>query len=139
MSAGGLLKYRAHFGAYNAVLFCSFLDELFSHFRAIGRGPCWIIMDNVRFHHSQSVSACVQSAGHTLVFLPAYSPMLNPIESLFGKWKTLIRSDGVAFTQDVLLEKMENKSHDITISDCCGWIRETNRNLALCLTNHVFI
>ena len=91
-------------GAFNADHFCAYLESLFLLLRRMDRGSCWIIMDNVRFHHCESVRACVRRHGHSLIFLPPYSPMLNPIESLFGKWKTLIRTQGVAMDQAILLE-----------------------------------
>jgi hypothetical protein len=79
-----------------------------------------------------------QRYGHTLVFLPPYSPMLNPIESLFGKWKTLIRTQGVALSLDSLLLHMSAARCDITVNDCLGWIRDTNRNIGLSLQMHIF-
>ena len=47
-----------------------------------------LVMDNVPFHHSQSVCTFVERAGHQIKFLPPYSPFLNPIENAFNQWKT---------------------------------------------------
>jgi hypothetical protein len=44
--------------------------------------------------------------------------MLNPIESLFGKWKTLIHSQGITFTRDALIENMVIAKVNITVEDC---------------------
>ena len=84
------------------------------------------------------MSACAARHGHTLVFLPPYSPMLNPIESLFGKWKTLVRTQAVVFTQDSLLASMSVARIEITSADCLGWIRDMNRNIGLSLQGHLF-
>ena len=45
-----------------------------------------IILDNASFHRSPSTLAIVEAAGCALMFLPAYSPDLNPIEHA---WATL--------------------------------------------------
>jgi transposase len=138
MSEDGFLHEFLRPGAFNAIHFCDFLTELFEKLREMGRENCWIILDNVRFHHSESIRCCTESAGHQLMFLPPYSPMLNPIESLFGKWKTLIRTEGVSMTRDTLLEKMASARYEISRIDCLGWIRDTNRNLSLSIQGHLF-
>jgi transposase len=138
MSEEGFLLERLRLGSYNAEEFCAFLRELFTLLGQMGRDGCWIILDNVRFHHSPMVSLCATSYGHHLIFLPAYSPMLNPIESLFGKWKTLIRTQSVSMSQDSLLSSMATARVEITVPDCLGWIRDMTRNLALSLQYHLF-
>jgi len=138
MSEEGFLYEVLRPGAYNAEAFCVFLEGLFALLTRMGRSNCWIVLDNVRFHHCAIVALCTERHSHTLVFLPPYSPMLNPIESLFSKWKTLIRSQGVALTANSLLSSMANARYEITVADCLGWIRDTNRNIGLSLQRHVF-
>jgi transposase len=50
-------------------------------------------MDNASFHHSEGVRELCLRAGAKLVFLPPYSPDLNPIEEFFGDLKRLIRQN----------------------------------------------
>lgn len=138
MSEEGFLHEVLRTGAYNQIHFCSFLSGLFELLNRMGRSNCWIILDNARFHHSESVRLCAESFGHILVFLPPYSPMLNPIESLFGKWKTLIRTVGVSMNRDELLGHMAAARYEISVTDCLGWIRVINRNLGLSLQEHIF-
>jgi len=51
-----------------------------------------IVMDNAPFHNSQKIKALIENAGHKLLFLPPYSPDLNPIEHWWAKIKNAIRS-----------------------------------------------
>lgn len=50
-----------------------------------------VIMDNLGSHKSQAVRAAIRKVGARLIFLPPYSPDLNPIEQVFSKLKTLLR------------------------------------------------
>jgi transposase len=138
MSEDGFIHEDLRPGAFNTEHFCAFLVNLFQRLLDMGRANCWIVLDNVRFHHGDSVRLCAAQYGHRLVFLPPYSPMLNPIESLFGKWKTLIRTQGVSMNRNVLLERMAHTRFEISRSDCLGWIRDTNRNIGLALQDHIF-
>ena len=50
-----------------------------------------VVMDNLGSHKSDKVRAAIRKAGARLLFLPPYSPDLNPIEQVFAKLKTLLR------------------------------------------------
>ena len=50
-----------------------------------------VIMDNLGSHKGQPVRRAIRKAGARLLFLPPYSPDLNPIEQVFAKLKTLLR------------------------------------------------
>jgi len=50
-----------------------------------------VVADNLSSHKSAQVLALLRAQGNDLIFLPPYSPDLNPIEMAFSKLKTLIR------------------------------------------------
>jgi len=50
-----------------------------------------VIMDNLGSHKSKAIRALIRAAGAKLLFLPKYSPDLNPIEQVFAKLKQLLR------------------------------------------------
>jgi transposase len=50
-----------------------------------------VIMDNLGSHKGDAIRAIIRAAGARLIFLPPYSPDLNPIEQLFAKLKHLLR------------------------------------------------
>ena len=52
-----------------------------------------IVLDNARFHQSPTTAALAAAAGCQLLFLPAYSPDLNPIEHIWASFKTRLRKD----------------------------------------------
>jgi transposase len=50
-----------------------------------------VVLDNLGSHKSKAVRRAIRTAGAHLIFLPPYSPDLNPIEQVFAKLKTLLR------------------------------------------------
>lgn len=50
-----------------------------------------VVLDNLGSHKGQAVRRTIRKAGAHLLFLPPYSPDLNPIEMMFAKLKTLLR------------------------------------------------
>jgi len=50
-----------------------------------------VIMDNLGSHKAKAVRQAIRKAGAKLIFLPKYSPDLNPIEQVFAKLKHLLR------------------------------------------------
>ncbi len=62
----------------------------------------------------------IEASGAELLFLPSYSPDLNPIEEAFSKIKNILRKLG-ARTHEALLEAMEEALSKVTPSDAAGW------------------
>lgn len=50
-----------------------------------------VVMDNLGSHKGRDIRRAIRAAGARLMFLPPYSPDLNPIEQVFAKLKTLLR------------------------------------------------
>ncbi len=52
-----------------------------------------VVMDNLSAHKVTGISEAIERAGAQVRYLPPYSPDLNPIENLFSKFKSLLRSE----------------------------------------------
>ena len=50
-----------------------------------------LVTDNVSFHHSKQIEQMCRDTGIELVYLPPYSPDLNPIEEFFVELKAFIK------------------------------------------------
>jgi len=57
-------------------------------------------MDNASFHYSDEISAMCEKAGVKLIYLPPYSPDLNPIEEYFGELKAFIKKHNKLYLED---------------------------------------
>ena len=57
----------------------------------------FIILDNATFHRKKTLASLAENAGCSVIFLPPYSPDLNPIELDWANLKTFIRNYGSQF------------------------------------------
>ncbi len=79
-----------------------------------------VVMDNLPPHKSPGVRTMIESAGCRLLYLPPYSPDFNPIENLWSKVKSHLRS-AAARTYDALQHAVTAALHAVTSSDCRGF------------------
>ncbi len=75
-------------GPINGVSFQAYVDQVLVPDLRPGD---IVIMDNLGSHKGRAVRAAIKRAGARLMFLPPYSPDLNPIEQVFAKLKTRLR------------------------------------------------
>ena len=75
-------------------------------------------MDHMRTHHAKEVQTLLQGAGMKLLYLPEYSPDLNPIEHMRSKIKAVLRKLKIRLLS--LLPHGETFPR-IRPSDCAGW------------------
>lgn len=73
----------------NKNAFLSFLETVL--LPSLAKGSI-LVLDNWTVHHGEEVRSLVEAYDCELLYLPTYSPDLNPIEHLFAKIKALIKS-----------------------------------------------
>lgn len=79
-----------------------------------------VVLDNSSIHKSQEVEKALEQVGAKLVFLPPYSPDLNPIENLWSKVKSVLRSLKPR-TYGELQKAMEKAFDLVSQSDIQNW------------------
>ncbi len=79
-----------------------------------------IVMDNMRSHHAKNVKAVLEQSGFKYMYLPPYSPDLNPIEKLWSKIKAFLRKEKIRIAPD-LPDAIQRAFATICVSDCQGW------------------
>ena len=79
-----------------------------------------VIMDNLSPHKSSHAIELIEKAGAKVLFLPAYSPDLNPIEKMWSKIKEYLRA-AEARTHDALITAIGEALAKITPQDAINW------------------
>jgi putative transposase len=80
-----------------------------------------VILDNLPSHKVEGVRTAIENAGARLLYLPSYSPDLNPIEQWFAKLKTLLRKPA-ARTFDALIHAIASALQTFTPDECANYL-----------------
>ena len=117
MSAEGMGPTLAIEGSTTREVFEVYLE----HFLAPALRPGQAgVMDNLSAHKGGRVRELIEERGCEVLFLPPYSPDLNPIEEAFAKLKALLRRAG-ARTREALIEAMGRALDAVTARDAWGF------------------
>jgi transposase len=91
-------KLMTHNGAVNGPVFLRFTKQRLVPW--LRRGDI-VVMDNLNIHRMTTVRDAIESVGARVIFLPTYSPELNPIELLWGDIKRSLRTLGLDFAPEL--------------------------------------
>ena len=80
-----------------------------------------VVMDNLPAHKVAGVQDAIQAARASLLYLPAYSPDLNPIEQVFAKLKALLRK-AAARSKDALWGTIGSLLDAFTPEECANYL-----------------
>lgn len=81
-----------------------------------------VVMDNLPAHKVAGIRELIEACGAKLIYLPPYSPDLNPIEKCWSKIKTYLRK-AKARTRDELEKALREALLLVTEKDAHGWFR----------------
>jgi len=104
-------------GSVNTPVFEAYIEHILAP--TLHHGDI-VIMDNLAPHHASAVRDFIQARGACLLFLPAYSPDLSPIEKAFSKLKAFLRRKP-ALTFDTLLDAIAQALQTISPTDAIGY------------------
>lgn len=123
MRADGFIAPLVVDGAINGETFRAYVEQFLAPVLKPGDV---VVMDNLSSHKVAGVRAAIEARGAALLYLPPYSPDLNPIEMAFAKLKALLRR-AAHRTRDALWRGIAHTLDAFTPTECrrylahCGY------------------
>jgi len=117
MTHEGMGPCVAVVGSTTGEVFETYIEQVLS--TALKPGQV-VVMDNLAAHKGSKIRELIEAQGCELLFLPPYSPDLNPIEEAFAKVKALLRRAGVR-TREALVEALGHALEAVTGRDARGF------------------
>lgn len=117
MSLAGTAAPLIFEGAMNTNVFESYLQQMLAPTLRLGD---LLVMDNLSSHKSEKVRRLIEARGARLVFLPPYSPDLNPIEKCWSKIKTALRS-AKARSFEALVAALAKALRSVSLANIQSW------------------
>jgi transposase len=119
MSLEGMGPTLAVQGGTNQAVFEAYVERVLAPSLKPGQV---VVMDNLSAHKSEEVRQVIEGRGCEVLFLPPYSPDLNPIEEAFSKIKGLLRK-AAARTKEALIEAMGAAISAVSAEDAWGFFK----------------
>lgn len=104
-------------GAVDGVVFKTYVEEVLCP--TLFEGDV-LVMDNLGAHKVAGIRELIEGRGARLIYLPPYSPDLNPIEKCWSKIKTALRA-AKARTREALEAALKAVLLTVTAEDAAGW------------------
>ena len=118
MSLEGMGSSLAVEGPTTREVFEAYVDRVLAPELSSGQV---VVMDNLSSHKGSRVSELIEAAGCELIYLPPYSPDLNPIEEAFSKVKGILRR-AEARSREALIEAMGTALSAVSPRDARGFL-----------------
>jgi transposase len=106
-------------GPMTGTAFCAYVEQFLAP--ALAPGDV-VVLDNLKAHKVDGARQAIAAAGAALLYLPPYSPDLNPIEQLFAKLKALLRK-AAARTRDELWATIGRLLNACPAAECTNYLR----------------
>lgn len=106
-------------GAINGAVFLAYVEQFLAP--TLSPGDV-VVLDNLSSHKVAGVREAIEARGATLLYLPPYSPDLNPIELAFSKLKGLLR-DAAERTVEALWQTIGRLLDRFSPTECSNYIR----------------
>jgi transposase len=119
LRSDGVIAPGVFNGAINGALFLAWVEQVLV---PVLRPGDVVVMDNLSSHKVAGVRTAIEAAAAELLYLPPYSPDLNPIEQMFAKLKAIIRSRATK-TVETLWAALGEVSQKVPPIQCAKFIR----------------
>jgi transposase len=106
-------------GAINGEAFLAYVEQVLVPTLTSGD---IVVMDNLGSHKVAGVRKAIEAVGARLLYLPPYSPDLNPIEQAFAKLKALLRAKALR-TVEALWSALGDIVPCFSPNDCANFLR----------------
>ncbi len=127
MSAEGMGPSLTVEGATTSVVFEAYMEQVLAP--TLRKGQV-VVMDNLSAHKGERIRQLIEERGCELIYLPSYSPDLNPIEEAFSKIKGLVRK-AEARTKEALLEAIGWALSAVTSADARGFFEHCGYRMSV--------
>ncbi|KAG1037484.1 hypothetical protein G6F43_012858 [Rhizopus delemar] len=91
----------------------------------------YLVMDNAPIHTSEDIAKYVESRGYHCIYLPSYSPELNPIEQFWSVVKSKVKRHRF-LEKETLMTRISEASNSLKLSDFQGIVRHSHKCLDKC-------
>ena len=108
-------------GPINGAAFRAYVEQFLAPTLTLGD---IVVMDNLGSHKVAGVREAIEARGATLLYLPPYSPDLNPIEQAFAKLKARLRSVA-ARTVDTLWDAIGDTLDAFSPAECANYFKNS--------------
>ena len=105
-------------GPMNADCFRAYVEQCLAPTLSAGD---IVVLDNLSSHKVAGIRETIEAVGATLLYLPPYSPDLNPIEQAFAKLKSILRK-AAARTRDALIAAIAYALAAFTPLECTNYL-----------------
>jgi transposase len=119
LTAGGFIAPMVLDGAMNTAAFCAYVEQVLA--KEVREGDL-VILDNLSSHKAPAALAALREHRIDCLYLPPYSPDLNPIENAFSKLKRLARS-AAERTVDGLWAAIGRLIDEFRPAECANYLR----------------
>ena len=106
-------------GAINGETFLAYVEQFLAPTLAPGDT---VVLDNLSLHKVTGVRQAIEARGAALLYLPPYSPDLNPIERAFSKLKRLLR-EAATRSVEALWTTIGQLLNRFSPTECANYIR----------------
>jgi transposase len=117
LGLGGITAPLAFKGTLDGAFFAGWVEQVLAPTLSAGE---IVFMDNCSSHKVVGVLDPIYEKGASVIFLPEYSPDLNPIELMWSKVKSILRKLKPR-TFDALMDALKDAFDSVTYSDILGW------------------